>query len=283
MNIKKVGVVGFGAMGSGIAQSSAQNGFETFACDINQEFLDRGMKTVETFLQKGMERGKVTESEKKDTLSRLRVTTQLKDLKDCDLIIEAIVENMIDKKKLFAALDSLAQPHAIFASNTSGLSVTEMGSAANRGDRCCGMHFFNPAQIMKLVEVAKALQTSDETIETACAFVRAIKKEPVVCADTPGFIVNRILIPYLNQAVQALEDGLNTKENIEKAITLGLGFPMGPFRLMDLAGIDVHLKASNALYDEFKDPMYAPPPLLRKMAGAGFHGRKTKKGFFDYP
>ena len=282
MDIQKVGVIGCGLMGSGITQVSAQCGYDVVVCEANQELLDKGLKKIASFLNKGIEKGKITEDQKKATLDKIKGTTKLKDLKESDLIIEAIVENIDVKKKVFKELDGLCRPEVIFGSNTSSISIIDMASATSRADKFLGLHFFNPVPIMKLVEIVRSIVTSDETYNTAKAFCESLGKQIITAKDTPGFIVNLLLIPYLLDAVRAYESGVSTKEDIDAGMKLGCNMPMGPLELLDFVGVDTTLFIADVMYDEFKDPKYAAPPLLRKMVLAGFHGRKSGKGFYDY-
>lgn len=280
--IKKVGVLGCGTMGSGIAQVCAQSGYDVIVLEVTLEFFESGMKKISDFLDKGIQRGKVTAEQKDKTLARIKGTTYMEDLSECDIIIEAVLEEINEKKKVFAALDEAVKKECIFASNTSCLSITHLAASTKREEIFCGTHFFSPAQLMKLVEVVRALKTNEETIKTVCAFVKSIGKEFIVCKDTPGFVVNRLLIPYVNQAIQALDDGLASMEDIETALKHGLGYPVGPYTLMDNVGLDIHLHASEALYEELRDKNYASPPLLRRMVNAGKLGKKSGEGFYNY-
>jgi len=282
MEIKKVGVVGCGLMGSGIAQVCAQAGYQVVVSEINEDLLQKGLNNIKRFLAKGVERGKVTQEEMDAALARIQGTVDIQDFKDCDLVIEAIIENMEAKKELFASLDGICPPHTILASNTSSLCITEIASATKRGERVLGLHFFNPVPLMRLLEIVRTTLTSEKTFERARGFGESLGKEIVVAKDTPGFIVNLLLIPYLLDAIRALENGVATKEDIDKGLVLGLNHPMGPFTLLDLLGLDTTLFIANAMYEEFKDSRYAAPPLLRRMVTAGHLGRKTGKGFYDY-
>ncbi len=282
MEIKKVGVVGCGLMGSGIAQVCAQAGYQVVVSEINEDLLQKGLNNIKRFLAKGVERGKVTQEEMDAALARIQGTVDIQGFKDCDLVIEAIIENMEVKKDLFSSLDGICPPHTILASNTSSLCVTEIASATRRGEKVLGLHFFNPVPLMRLLEVVRTILTSEETFERAREFGESLGKEIVVAKDTPGFIVNLLLIPYLLDAIRALENGVATKEDIDKSMVLGLNHPMGPFTLLDLLGLDTTLFIADAMYGEFKDSRYAPPPLLRRMVTAGHLGRKTGKGFYDY-
>lgn len=282
MLIKKVAILGFGTMGSNIAQVCATSGFETYCKDISQEFIDRGMSIIEKNLNKDVSKEKISKDKKEEILSRIHTSTKLEDVANVDLVIEAIIEDIELKKKEFSELDKLAPSHTIFASNTSSLSITEMAAVTNRQDKFIGLHFFNPAVVMKLVEVIKGLTTSDETFNITYEFVKQIGKEPIKAKDNPGFVVNLLLIPYLNDAAKAYENGVASAEDIDKAMKLGAGYPMGPLALIDLIGIDVTVKVGDILYNAYKDPKYAPPPIMRRMVQAGFLGRKTGKGFYTY-
>lgn len=282
MQIKQVGVVGCGLMGSGITQVCAQAGYEVIVREISQELLDRGLKSIDKFLSTGVERKKLTEEQKTQTLARIKGTIHLEDLKNCDLVIEAVVEDINLKKEIFGALDRLCPPATILASNTSSLTVIEMAAATNRPDRVAGLHFFNPAPLMKLVEVVRTIATSDETFNTVFEFAKSLGKEPIAAKDNSGFIVNFLLVPYMLGAIRALENGLASKEDIDKAMKLGCGYPMGPFELLDFVGLDTTYKIANIFFEEYRDRLYAPPPLLKKMVLAGYLGRKSGKGFYDY-
>ncbi len=282
MEIKKVGVVGCGLMGSGIAQVCAQAGYQVVVSEINEELLQKGLNNIKRFLAKGVERGKVTPEEMDAALARIQGTVDIQDFNDCDLVIEAIIEDMGAKKEVFASLDAICPPHTILASNTSSLCITEIASATKRGEKVLGLHFFNPVPLMRLLEIVRTILTSEETLERARKFGESLGKEIVVAKDTPGFIVNLLLIPYLLDAIRALENGVATKEDIDKSMVLGLNHPMGPLTLLDLLGLDTTLFIADAMYGEFKDSRYAAPPLLRRMVTAGHLGRKTGKGFYDY-
>ncbi len=282
MAIKTVGVLGCGLMGSGIAQVCAQAGYRTTVREVDDALLDKGLARIKKFLADGVERGKVTPQARDQALANLTGTTRLEDLAGCDLIVEAIVENLDAKVAAFTALDGLVGPTTIFASNTSSLCITELASKTRRPDRFGGLHFFNPVPIMKLVEVIRALTTSDETFQTLHAFARSLGKEPIVAPDKPGFIVNRLLVPYLLDAVRAYENGLGTVEDIDKGMTLGCGHPMGPFTLLDFVGLDTTYYIANIMFEEYREPAYAPPPLLKRMVLAGRLGRKSGQGFYKY-
>jgi len=282
MEIKKIGVVGCGHMGSGIAEVCARSGYDVVVREVNDELLQKGLDRIRKSMAKGVQRGKLTQEEMDAALARIQGTTEMEDFAPCDLVIEAVVEKMEVKKQVFAELDAICPPHAILASNTSSLCITEMASATKRPDKVLGMHFFNPPPIMPLLELVRTILTSDETLRTAQEFGKSVGKTTVVAKDTPGFIVNLLLVPYLLDAVRALENGVATKEDIDTAIKLGLHHPMGPLTLLDFIGLDTTLYIAEAMYEEFKDPRYAPPPLLRRMVLAGHLGRKSGRGFYEY-
>jgi 3-hydroxybutyryl-CoA dehydrogenase len=282
MTIKRVGIVGSGIMGSGIAEVAAKAGHEVVLRSRQQATADRMVTGLEKSLAKQVERGKLDEAEATATLTRVSATSDLADLKDCDLVIESIVEDLPTKKHLFNELDRICQDGAILATNTSTLPVIDMAMETGRPDRVCGVHFFNPAPAMALVEIVRPLTASDETIAEARAFAEACGKSPVEVKDQAGFIVNALLFPYLNNAVRLLEGGVATKDDIDAAMKGGCGFPMGPLALLDLVGLDTSLAILDALYNEFRDPNYAPVPLLRRMVSAETLGRKSGKGFYDY-
>ncbi len=282
MSIKTVGVLGCGLMGGGIAQVSAAAGFKTIVREVNQAALDKGMARIKKFLDGGVEKGKMTAEQRDAVLGNLSGTTDFAAMKDCDLIIEAIVENVDVKTEAFKALEQVVGAHTIFASNTSSLCIMELAARTGRPDRFGGLHFFNPVPLMKLVEVIRALTTSDETYKTLFDFAVAIGKEPVTAPDKSGFIVNRLLVPYLLDAIRCYERGLGTKEDIDNAMKLGCGYPMGPLTLLDFVGLDTTYYIANIMFDEYKDPMFAAPPLLKRMMLAGKHGRKSGEGFYKY-
>jgi len=282
MEIEKVGVVGCGLMGAGIVEVCAKAGYEVVVSEINDEFLQKGMDRLNKSLSRAVSKGKATQEEMDAALARVKGTTDMADFAPCDLIIEAAIENMELKKKIFAELDGILRPEALIGSNTSSLCVVEMASATKRGDKVLGIHFFNPVPVMPLLELVRTILTSDETLAIAQEFGQSVGKTTVVAKDTPGFIVNRLLIPYLLDAVRIYEDGLATREDIDTGIKLGLNHPMGPLTLLDLVGLDTTLFIADAMFEEFKDPRYAAPPLLRRLVLAGHLGRKSGQGFYDY-
>ena len=282
MEIKTVGVLGCGLMGAGIAQVAAAAGYKTIVREVEERFLEKGMGRIEKFLAGAVEKGKVTAAEKDKTLGNLSGTTKLEDLKDCDLVIEAIIENIEEKAKSYATLDAVAGEHAIFCSNTSSLCITELAARTKRPDRFAGLHFFNPVPLMKLVEVIRGLTTSDATYQKVFAFAGSLGKEPITAPDKPGFIVNRLLVPYLLDAIRSYEHGLGTIEDIDKGMKLGCGYPMGPFTLLDFVGLDTTYYIANIMFEEYREPAYAPPPLLKRMVLAGRLGKKSGQGFYTY-
>jgi 3-hydroxybutyryl-CoA dehydrogenase len=282
MPIQRVGIIGCGLMGSGIAQVCAQKGLPTLVREINDEALKKGLDRIRNFLAEGVKRGKVPQAQMDQTLGNLSGTTSLAELKDCDLVIEAVVENLDEKRKVFSELDRLCKPSTIFASNTSSISITAQAAATKRMDRFIGLHFMNPVPIMKLVEIVRPEVTSDETYVAAKAFAESLGKVTVTAKDTPGFIVNLLLVPYICEAVRALEGGLAIKEDIDTAMELGCNMPMGPLKLLDFVGLDTTLYIMDTLFSEFRDPKYAAPPLLRRMVTAGFNGKKAGRGFYEY-
>lgn len=282
MEIKTVGVLGCGLMGAGIAQVCAAAGYRTIVREVEDPLLKKGMGRIEKFLADGVDRGKVSADAKQKTLANLSGTTKLEDLADCDLIVEAIVENVDDKAKAFGVLDGVVSERTIFCSNTSSLCITELAAKTTRPDRFAGLHFFNPVPLMKLVEVIRALTTSDETYRTVFAFAESLGKDPITAPDRPGFIVNRLLVPYLLDAIRAYENGLGSLEDIDKGMKLGTGYPMGPFTLLDFVGLDTTYYIANIMFDEYREPAYAPPPLLKRMVLAGRLGKKSGHGFYKY-
>lgn len=283
MEMVTVGVVGAGSMGSGIANLAAMSGFHVILQDLEEKFLQAAMGRIDSFLAKSVSKGKMTEDEKSEVMGRIQVTTELEEMKRADIVIEAVIENLEVKKSVFARLDAIVPDHVILATNTSSMSITTIAEATKRPERVAGMHFFNPAQIMKLVEVVRGYKTSDETVEEIKAFAKRLNKETVeVKKDTPGFIVNRIMVPQFIEAIRLLEEGVASAEDIDKAVTLGLNYPMGPFTLQDYAGVDIGLHVMDYFYDEFKDNRFAAPLLLRQLVRAGRLGRKTGAGFYDY-
>jgi 3-hydroxybutyryl-CoA dehydrogenase len=280
--IKKVGVIGGGLMGSGIAQVSAAAGFPTAVREISEDLCAKSRQSIEKTLAKGIERGKVTASERDSTLANLRFVTKLEEMADADLFIEAVVEDLDTKNTLWSQIDRIAQPDAIFASNTSSLTIIAMATASGRPDRMLGLHFFNPVPLMKLVEVVRTITTSEETEERALDFVRALGKEPIRAKDSSGFVVNLLLIPYMLDAINAVEANVASVEDIDKGMQLGAGHPMGPFTLLDFVGLDTVYKIAEIMFAEYRDRRYAPPPLLKRMVLAGMLGKKSGKGFYDY-
>ena len=282
MDIRKVGVVGLGTMGAGIAQVSVQSGFETVGREVTPELGERGRATIERYLSRGVEKGRMSEGDRDAALGRLTLTTELSDLADCDLVIEAVLEELDRKREVFAELDQVTRPEAVLATNTSALSVTEIAEATARPERVVGMHFFNPAPVLPLVEVVRTSQSADEAVDAAFAWAERAGKQPVRCNDTPGFIVNRILIPLLNDCVRVLDEADVPPEDLDKAMTNGAGWPLGPCALVDLIGVDVHVHASKALHGKLGEPRMAPPDRLVRMQQEGKLGRKSGEGFYRY-
>ena len=280
--IKKVGVLGCGLMGSGIAQVAAAAGYETSVRDVSKEFLDRGRAGIEKSLAKFVEKGKVDAAARDATLKRLTFTTSVGDLKAADVVIEAITEDLALKNALFKELDGLCGPATIFASNTSSLTIAEMAAATKRADRFVGLHFFNPVPLMPLVEVVRTVTTSDETFKRAFAFAKSLGKEAVAAKDNSGFIVNLLLVPYLLDAIRAVERGVGSVPDVDKAMQLGCGYPMGPLTLLDFVGLDTTYHIAEIMFKEYREQRYAPPPLLKRMVLAGMYGKKSGKGFYDY-
>ena len=280
--MKKVGVVGCGLMGSGIAQMSALNGYATTVVEVNDEILKKGMASIESFLEKGKARGKVTDEQIAAVKKNLSTSTQLSALKDCDIVVEAVTENTELKKKVFKQLSDVVRDDCILATNTSSISVTELSTVVKNPERMVGMHFFNPVPIMKLVEIIKGLATTDAVVAASREYALSLGKEPITCPDTPAFVVNKLLIPYLLDAVRMVQDGIATPEDVDKAMVHGCGYPMGPITLLDYVGLDTTCHAADVMYEEFREPKYAAPVLLRRMVQAGRWGRKTGRGFYDY-
>ncbi|MGH2447999.1 MAG: 3-hydroxyacyl-CoA dehydrogenase family protein [Chloroflexota bacterium] len=282
MEIKTVGVVGAGLMGSGIVETAARHGYDVIMREVDQTSLERGRQRIQKSMSRAVERGKMTDEERNVAQARIKPTTDLQDLAPADLVIEAIIENLGQKKELFAAVDKIVSPGVIIASNTSSVSITALAAATTRQGLVAGMHFFNPVPVMKLVEIIKALQTTDQTVGTLKTFAGTLDKTIVVAKDTPGFIVNFLLVPYMLDAVRAVEDDVSSAKDIDTAMTLGTGVPMGPLTLLDFVGLDTTLYIADVMYEEFKDKKYAAPPLLRKMVAAGYHGKKSGRGFYEY-
>ena len=281
MEVKKVGVLGCGLMGSGIAQVAATAGFDVTVLEVEQRFLDRGFAAIEKSLAKFAEKGTIKEIPQA-IRGRLKGTTKREDLADCDIIIEAIIENVEEKKKMYSSIDGIAKRDAVFASNTSSISITELLTSTKRPERFVGLHFFNPVPLMKLVEVVRTIATADEVYQTAYEFAKKLGKVPVRTSDKTGFIVNRLLVPYMLDAIRAYEEGVGSIEDIDNAMKLGCGYPMGPFTLLDFVGLDTTYYITHVMYDEFKERRFASPPLLKRLVMAGWYGRKTGKGFYDY-
>jgi 3-hydroxybutyryl-CoA dehydrogenase len=280
--IRKVGVCGAGLMGNGIAQTCASAGFAVVLMEVADAPLQRGVQSITKSLDKFVEKQKMTLADRDAVLGRITPTTNVNDLKDCDLVIEAIVENAELKTTLFQQLDELLAPHAIICTNTSSLCVIELAAKTKRPNRVAGLHFFNPVPIMKLVEVVKTIATTQDVVDSLFDFARKLGKEPILAKDTTGFVVNRLLVPYLLYAIKVYEEGLASKEDIDTGMKLGCGYPMGPLELLDFVGLDTTYYIAQIMFDEFKDPMMAPPPLLKRMVLAGHYGRKSGKGFYDY-
>jgi len=282
MAIQKVGVVGCGLMGSGIAQVAAAAGFTTVVREVSSEIVEKGLKNIDKNLARLMEKGTIDETKKTEIRSRLKGTTALEDFKDCDVVIEAIIEQLPAKRELFSALDSICPPSTIFASNTSSLTITEIAAATKRPERFVGLHFFNPVPVMKLVEVVRTIATDPAVYEEMVAFGAKLGKSPVRAHDSTGFIVNRLLVPYLLDAIRALEEGVGSIEDIDNSMKLGCGHPMGPLTLLDFVGLDTTYFIANIMFDEFRERRFAAPPLLKRMVLAGWNGKKSGRGFYDY-
>jgi 3-hydroxybutyryl-CoA dehydrogenase len=282
MTIRTVGVLGCGLMGAGIAQVSAAAGYKTIVREVDDAFLNKGLGRIRKFLDDGVAKGKVSAEARDTTLAYLSGTTTFDGLKGCDLVVEAIVENLEEKRRTYAGIEQVVDEHTIIVSNTSSLCITELAAATTRPDRFGGLHFFNPVPVMKLVEVIRALTTSDATYQVVFDFASSLGKEPITAPDRPGFIVNRLLVPYLLDAIRAYENGLGSLEDIDKGLKLGCGYPMGPFTLLDFVGLDTTYYIANIMFEEFREPAYAPPPLLKRMVLAGWLGRKSGQGFYKY-
>jgi 3-hydroxybutyryl-CoA dehydrogenase len=280
--IRKVGVLGAGLMGSGIAEVAAKSGFTTVVREVSDELAKKGIGRIESSFAKAVEKKKLSPEERDAARGRLSATTSLADLADCDLIIEAIIENLDLKKQTYGELDRLCKPETIFCSNTSSLTITEMSAATSRADRFAGLHFFNPVPVMKLVEVVRTIATSEATFETVFQFAKALGKDPIRAHDNSGFVVNRLLVPYLLDAVRALEEGVGSAEDIDKGMELGCGHPMGPLKLLDFVGLDTTYYIAQIMFDEYREKRFAPPPLLKRMVLAGRLGRKSGRGFYEY-
>ncbi|MFV1985638.1 MAG: 3-hydroxyacyl-CoA dehydrogenase family protein [Gemmatimonadota bacterium] len=280
--IQRVGVVGCGLMGSGIAQVSAQAGYQTVVREVEQGMLDRGIQSINKNLDRSVAKEKMTQEDADAVVARITPTLDLAALEECDLVIEAIIENLDAKNELFGNLGEICKASTVFASNTSSLSITELAAATDRPDRFVGLHFFNPVPVMPLLEVVRCGQTSDETFRAAYAFGETLGKSPIACGDNTGFVVNRLLVPYMLDAIRAYEEGVASIPDIDTGMRLGCGYPMGPFTLGDFVGLDTLYHITEIMYDEYKDARFASPPLLRRMFLAGYHGRKTGKGFYDY-
>jgi len=281
MEIKKVGILGCGLMGSGITQVAATAGFAVTVLEVEQKFLDKGFAGIEKSLAKLAEKGTIKETPQA-IRARLNGTTNMQDLSDCDIVIEAVIENVGEKKKMYSALDDMVKKNAIFASNTSSISITELMTATKRPERFVGLHFFNPVPLMKLVEVARTIATANDVFDSAYEFAKKLGKVPVRTSDKTGFIVNRLLVPYLLDAIRAYEEGVGSIEDIDTAMKLGCGYPMGPFTLLDFVGLDTTYYITHVMFEEFKERRFAAPPLLKRMVMAGWYGRKSGKGFYDY-
>lgn len=286
MEIQKVGVLGCGLMGSGIAQVCAMAGFDVTVLEVDQKFIDKGFagieKSLSKFAERPVEKGGISAEQKNEIQRRLKGTTSKADLANCDIVIEAIIENLDEKKKMYGSLEGIVKTDAIFASNTSSISITELLTATKRPDRFVGLHFFNPVPLMKLVEVVRTIATSDDVYESTFAFAKKLGKVPVRTSDKTGFIVNRLLVPYLLDAIRAYEEGVGSIEDIDQAMKLGCGYPMGPFTLLDFVGLDTTYYITHVMYDEFKERRFASPPLLKRLVMAGWYGRKSGRGFYDY-
>ncbi len=282
MEIKRVGVAGCGLMGAGIAQVCAEAGHRVIVREVSDELLKKGLGRIGSFLARGVEKGKLTSERKDEILGQIEGTTGTAGFESCDLVIEAVIEDLAEKAKLFEELDRVCPGATLFASNTSSLSITEMAAGSGRPDRFVGLHFFNPVPIMKLVEVVRSPLTSPEAYEAAFAFAGSLGKTPIRVRDKTGFVVNRLLVPYLLDAIRALEEGVASVADIDEGMRLGCGYPMGPFTLLDFVGLDTTYSIANIMFDEFRERRFAPPPLLKRMVQAGMYGKKAGRGFYDY-
>jgi 3-hydroxybutyryl-CoA dehydrogenase len=280
--IQRVGVVGCGLMGAGIAQVCAEAGYRVVVREVSDELLKKGLGRIEAFLAKGVEKGKLPAERMKEVVGRIEGTTDLESLGRSDIVIEVVVENLAAKKEVYLALDRICPPRTLFASNTSSLSITEMAAFTKRPERVVGLHFFNPVPLMKLVEVVRSPLTSPDAFEEAVEFARSLGKKPIRASDKTGFIVNRLLVPYLLDAIRAVEEGVGSIGDIDEGMRLGCGHPMGPLTLLDFVGLDTTYYIANIMFEEFRERRFAPPPLLKRMVQAGLHGRKSGKGFYDY-
>jgi 3-hydroxybutyryl-CoA dehydrogenase len=280
--IKKVGVLGSGLMGSGIAEIAARSGYDTVVREVTSELVEKGLDKIRGSLGKAVEKGKLEASARDEAVARLSGTVDLAAFADCDVVAEAIVENLDEKRKTFSALDEVVKEDAIFASNTSSLTITQIAMFTKRPEKFVGLHFFNPVPVMKLVEVVRTILTSDATFERAFEFARSLGKEPIACRDNSGFVVNRLLVPYLLDAIRALEEGVGSVEDIDKGMQLGCGYPMGPFTLLDFVGLDTTYYIANIMFEEYREKRFAPPPLLKQMVLAGRLGKKSGRGFYEY-
>jgi 3-hydroxybutyryl-CoA dehydrogenase len=282
MKISKVGILGAGLMGSGIAEICAKSGYETLVREVSEELARKGVSRIEGSLARAVDKGKLTAADRDSARGKIRTTTRLEDMADRDVVIEAIVENLETKKETFVELDRICKPETIFCSNTSSLTITEMSAVTKRPDRFAGLHFFNPVPVMRLVEVVRTIATSDETEKAVFEFAKSLGKEPVRAHDNSGFIVNRLLVPYLLDAVRALEEGVGTKEDIDRGMELGCGHPMGPLKLLDFVGLDTTYYIAEIMFNEYRERRFAPPPLLKRMVLAGRMGKKSGRGFYEY-
>ncbi len=282
MKISKVGILGAGLMGSGIAEVAAKAGYDTLVREVSEELARKGLSRIEGSLGRAVDKGKLTAADRDAARAKIATTTRLEDMADRDIVIEAIVENLETKKETFAELDRICKPQTIFCSNTSSLTITEMSAVTKRPDRFAGLHFFNPVPVMRLVEVVRTIATSDETENTVFEFAKSLGKEPVRAHDNSGFIVNRLLVPYLLDAVRALEEGVGTKEDIDRGMELGCGHPMGPLKLLDFVGLDTTYYIAEIMFNEYREKRFAPPPLLKRMVLAGRMGKKSGRGFYEY-